>query len=991
MTEFFKTYQGLMRGATINGKLDAAQNKSVFFQVYLNANDYIELYSSGLELWVYDGRKSLVPEVIDAALGGCAEQHVKVKKSGVYKIELYIPKGSSEYKLYVSDGTKSCVLTPPELNLSTNIRTQELPIKLKPDATAFSNEFLPSAGLVHKRGRLGSWSLWDIECVDTALATLECPSLHRDMVLTETQTARFYTLSIVKQLRTYYEVVDVTVNECVSLMGEPNDPYYEEQWGHSQIGLPFAWEITKGYENEVIVAVIDSGVFLQHEDLQNKLVIGYDFVNNIIGGADPGDGDTLEESSWHGTLVAGIIAAEMDNGIGIAGVSGGAKIMPLRVYGSGGATVYDIVEAIRYAAALDNSSGQVPFTPAQVINISMGSGTPSPLYDDLIPEINDMGIIIIAAAGNDGDNGLMYPAAFPGVISVAATNDLGVLASYSNYGTTIDVAAPGGDVNSPTGRGIFSTSVKIEDGQLLSDYRVTQGTSFAAPYMSGVVALMKSLYPSLDFRMLKDLLTSGDITYLSGVGQTIPDSREYPIIDAYSAVKALEQVYPILQSRFISGGSTTTLSNTIGEYKSSTVDYSAFVETLFFKLTHSVNSTANAEDSFLLTLKQELATAVRASIEVATLGNYLADCFSGAEYVDVLDEILTVLYGSEVTYSEALWVGVNNALRSRGYGGDNTNSIGVFQSVVLDEGVVVEALSFIYKHDLMSLLECDDTLFLGRLLHIIDEVRGHDSTVTTLEALLAITTMGWLEDQLGFRQGASLLSTAGDTASLITQVIGLASLADVLDSVDELTTSLGLMVALHTSADGTLTADTVVSAFVDLFSSVSGVAITLSLDNERYIGYVMNTNTDAFSYYKNTNFDSLAWSYNTKELYAAATDGIYVFDGDDDTGAAIHAQVMTGVLDFQSDQLKRVDRAYLGYAGGKLLLRVITTMGGHDQVGYYELINNPADTPTEGVVRLAKGLRSAYWQFELHNIDGADFEVDNLTLYPVMLSRRRNS
>ena len=262
-----------------------------------------------------------------------------------------------------------------------------------------------------------------------------------------------------------------------------------------------AWETTKG-SDEVVVAVLDSGVDYTHVDLVSNMwarpanvpaytddelggfndINGYDATSEI---RDPMD------DNGHGTHSAGIIGAEGDNGEGIAGINWNVKIMPLKFLGRGGfGSTNDAIEAINYA--IDRKKNGVN---VRVISASWGSTSKSKALEDTIRAAGDAGILFVAAAGNDGsdnDRRPHYPSNYdlPNVISVAALDRTDHLASFSNFGVkTVHVAAPG--------KAIVST-------WLGSDYREASGTSMATPYVSGVAALIIANEPRISMKNLRE-------------------------------------------------------------------------------------------------------------------------------------------------------------------------------------------------------------------------------------------------------------------------------------------------------------------------------------------------------------------------------------------------------------------------------------------------------------------------------------------------------
>lgn len=261
------------------------------------------------------------------------------------------------------------------------------------------------------------------------------------------------------------EVEYIEPNYIYHSLEVPNDPQYTQQWNLRSINVEQAWEETKG--EDIIVAVIDTGVTKVPDFEQTKFVEGYDFVNDKVDAQD---------DVGHGTHVAGTIAQSTNNNYGVAGIAYESKIMPLKVLGVNGGSVADIAEAIRFAA--DNK--------ADVINMSLGGGGDSQLMRDAIKYAHDKGVVIIAAAGNENRNSASFPARYSQVISVAATDSIGNKAPYSNFGAGVDISAPGG---SETGKIIQETITGENQSPAFMGF---QGTSMASPHVAGVAALIKS-------------------------------------------------------------------------------------------------------------------------------------------------------------------------------------------------------------------------------------------------------------------------------------------------------------------------------------------------------------------------------------------------------------------------------------------------------------------------------------------------------------------
>jgi len=351
----------------------------------------------------------------------------------------------------------------------------------------------------------------------------------------------------------------------------PNDSMYSQQWDYFEttggMNVPAAWDKSTGAG--IRVAVIDTG-YRPHADLSGQILAGYDFISDATiandgGGrdsdaSDPGDwtaagecgaGEPASNSSWHGTHVAGTIAALTNNGTGVAGIAYGAKIVPVRVLGKCGGYTSDIADGIIWA-----SGGTVSGVPniaarAQVINMSLGGGGAcDTTTQNAINGARSRGTVVVVAAGNESQNASnSSPANCSGVITVAATNRSGGRASYSNYGTIVDVAAPGGD----SGAAILSTLNAGTKGPGADSYAGYMGTSMATPHVAGVVALMLSKNSALTPDDVEARLKSSVRAFpasCSGCGAGI--------VNASAAVDAATG----------SGGGTTPTGPTVSETES---------------------------------------------------------------------------------------------------------------------------------------------------------------------------------------------------------------------------------------------------------------------------------------------------------------------------------------------------------------------------------------------------------------------------------------
>ena len=295
----------------------------------------------------------------------------------------------------------------------------------------------------------------------------------------------------------------VEPNYVYNICKVPDDPLFGSQWGLDQsndcdIDAPEAWDIGTG-SNDVVIAVVDTGVDYDHEDLVGKCISGYDFVNN--------DNDPMDDHN-HGTHCAGIIGANGNNGVGISGVCWNCKIMPVKVLsGQGSGSSSGVAQGIEYAA--DNG--------ADVISMSLGGSQTSQVIKDAVNHAYSKGVVLIAAAGNDDSSTKMYPAAYDNVIAVAATNKDDDRAYFSQYGSWVDVAAPGKNIK----------SCVIGD-----EYESFSGTSMACPHVSGLAGLILSKKSDLSVDEVKSIIRS--TTDETNSNEPIGTGR----INAYEALKS---------------------------------------------------------------------------------------------------------------------------------------------------------------------------------------------------------------------------------------------------------------------------------------------------------------------------------------------------------------------------------------------------------------------------------------------------------------------
>lgn len=311
----------------------------------------------------------------------------------------------------------------------------------------------------------------------------------------------------------------------------PADPGWADQWhlrepgyvhGNFQpaaMNMPPAWDITTGAA-ATVVAVVDTGIRFSHPDLAGRLLSGYDFVSEVsvandgngrdANPSDPGDwieasdlinplfaGCDIGPSSWHGTFIAGQIAAVPNNGAGVAGLHWDARVLPVRASGKCGALVSDLIDAVRWSAGLPVSGVPANPTPARVINLSFGGSTScTAAYQSMVDDVTAAGALLVVAAGNQATT-LRRPADCAGVMAVASVRRDGAKADYSSFGANVALSAPGGTDESGATTLLVSTYNSGTKGPAADDYGYQQGTSFSAPQAAGVAALMLGLNPSL--------------------------------------------------------------------------------------------------------------------------------------------------------------------------------------------------------------------------------------------------------------------------------------------------------------------------------------------------------------------------------------------------------------------------------------------------------------------------------------------------------------
>jgi len=451
-------------------------------------------------------------------------------------------------------------------------------------------------------------------------------------------------------------------------LATPNDPLYAGgqttttpavgQWYlrapagevKSAIDVEAAWARSTG--SGVVIAVLDTGVRSTHPDLAEKLLPGYDFIDDVATAndgdgrdadpSDPGDWVTAAEdasgtfkdcgesaSSWHGTQTAGLAAAATNNGIGMAGVARDAKLLPVRVLGKCGGYDSDIIDGMRWAAGIPVTGVPANTHPAKVLNMSLGSaGTCTAAYQEVVSELTAAGVVVVAAAGNDG-LAVGVPANCSGVIGVAGVRHTGTKVSYSSLGPQVTISAPAGNCVNETGECIYALLTTVDTGtdepreaSYTDGYNASVGTSFSSPLVAGTVAMMLSANASLTpAQVVTALKSSANPFPSSGAGTGVAacraptslaqDSECYcttstcgaGLLNAGAAVDAVTSVQAAISATptSLTAGATVALSGT-----GSTVAAGRSISAYLWEITSgaglaSFSGPTNADTATLLT------------------------------------------------------------------------------------------------------------------------------------------------------------------------------------------------------------------------------------------------------------------------------------------------------------------------------------------------------------------------------------------------------
>jgi serine protease len=545
-------------GTGAPGRSQVAGDIDDFFRVELLAGQSVTMLVADFEradadLYLYDTRGN----ILDFSIETGEVETLVIPEDGTYFVNAFAAAGATNYLLAIGAYDTVNALSKQHYN----IVPWQTVVKYREDDSstttgALHREISLLMGLKQRAGGRGRGRLMDLQ--QGLISALQhdkrlgaATGKHKEFRDPDLR-ARWETLLAIKSLGGDPRVEYAEPNYVVRALATPNDEAFPFQWHYPLIALPEAWDTTTG-TFDVIVAVVDTGILSNHPDLAGQLVDGYDFVSDPSSAGDgngidpnpqdPGNALNAGSSNFHGTHVSGTVAARGNNGLGVAGTAYTSRVMPVRALGAGGAgTSYDVSQAILFAAGLPNDSGTVPQQAADIINLSLGGGPFSQATQDLFNQVRAAGVMVVAAAGNEASSLPAYPASYNGVISVSAVDAQRRLATYSNTGRHIDIAAPGGDNGADLNGdgypdGVLSTGGTNTVNGVNYVYSFLNGTSMAVPHVAGVLALMISVNPDLTPADIDALLVRGDLSDdLGAPGRD--DQYGHGLINAQRAVLA---------------------------------------------------------------------------------------------------------------------------------------------------------------------------------------------------------------------------------------------------------------------------------------------------------------------------------------------------------------------------------------------------------------------------------------------------------------------
>lgn len=399
--------------------------------------------------------------------------------------------------------------------------------------------------------------------------------------------------SFLNRLSSDPEVEFVIEDRPIRAFATPNDPTFVNQWalrstsGTAGARFDQAWDVVRG-SADVIVAVLDTGVVFETPDLMGRLLSGFDFVSDVStandgngrdsNAADPGNwissadaqtsafaGCTVRNSSWHGTFVAGQIAANTNSDSDVAGADWNVKVLPVRVLGKCGGLLSDVLDAMLWSAGLDVPGIPRNNNPADVINLSLGSSTTCSSFEQsVVDRVNAAGTLVVAAAGNSG-GAVDSPANCANVLAVGALDRDGSRASYSALGGNVSLMAPGGFSNGLVGLGNSGTT-SPSSASLVSK----TGTSFASPLVAATAALMRAVNPALTPAQLRSQILSTTAPFLSPRSSTCTANQGSGscncttalcgtgMLNAFAAVSAVKGSRPVANASASANGLGTS-------------------------------------------------------------------------------------------------------------------------------------------------------------------------------------------------------------------------------------------------------------------------------------------------------------------------------------------------------------------------------------------------------------------------------------------------